>query len=161
MAKWEKTQDPEVTEMDEDETSSGDSDDLEYFEAETNPRYPKALPEVDDGKTKIELFQSHHLCSKRSCRVWSCFAYSNNKSDIISMGELVQKCASVSLSLSKGEESEMFRLCDSGKLLLELLMQQSVQDSSSSHMLIQYSCDCTPIRVRQRVTESGRFWQRL
>eukprot|EP00971_Amphidinium_carterae_P305999 6081187-Amphidinium_carterae.2 len=77
-------------------------------------------------------------------------------SHIISMAELVQKYASVCLSFSKGKESEMFRLCDSGKLLLELLMQKSVEDSSSSHMLIQF----LRLHTNPSASESGRFWQR-
>eukprot|EP00971_Amphidinium_carterae_P035195 692888-Amphidinium_carterae.1 len=64
---------------------------------------------------------------------------------------LLKQFASVTASLSKSELAEAERLAVVGKLLLKLQAEYLVASHPDSHILLQYSADCTPTKVLRAV----------
>ena len=69
--------------------------------------------------------------------------------------ELVRKYSEVSRSLSKGEMEECQKFVEVCKTLLRIEATEALNQNPESVNLLQYSCDCTPLRVRKHYSVEG------
>ena len=68
---------------------------------------------------------------------------------------LIQKFAEVSRSLDKNETAEALKLTEICKSVLRIEAAEVLNENPHSTNLIQYSCDCTRLKVRKHMSVAG------
>ena len=71
------------------------------------------------------------------------------------IADLIRSFAQVSRSLDKKEVQQALKLTEICKALLRLEASDVLSNNSHSTNLIQYSCDCTPLKVRKHYSITG------
>eukprot|EP00971_Amphidinium_carterae_P128173 2539078-Amphidinium_carterae.1 len=66
-----------------------------------------------------------------------------------SVGVLVERFAKLGCSLSAQELQQLKRIVEHGKVFLRSVASKQLDGSGSTGVLVQYSCDCTPLKLRK------------